>query len=421
MIRLLTILSCLALTASALEPGVSNESTNRPQYNFLFIVDTSQSMSRKKETAVKLMRDVITSGFNSQIEPGDSIDIWTYDSQNHISSFPPLIWEEAEVQRIATTAALFIEDIKFKGRSSFNPVAADLESLVPHSKNLLTFIITDADPAVARIPLDLEINEAIAADKTLSRSRNPLLISLAATNGHFHQWAVDNGEGRLFLATLPVRPKPEPKIAKVDPQNNAELKPKNETAPEPPVVINYPPGTRITPLAFSKNEPKPVAPVLTEDPLVLETIELDNTPDESPANPVPTVAAVTPTPPRDLKTSHSQKDPAPATSEPIQVPAIQVPTVISNSVANQAPSTSTVVAAAAVLGTEKETASERPEPAPGIENPIVAINSPAVSTSAIYLAIVTGLSIFGGGVYLAFRRLRARHGSSIISKSLLQR
>ena len=78
MIRLQFILIALVAGFSPLFAGEAE----RPQHNFLFVIDSSSSMSRHKTAAIKLVRQVIESRFEDQIEPGDSIDLWTYDTEN---------------------------------------------------------------------------------------------------------------------------------------------------------------------------------------------------------------------------------------------------------------------------------------------------------------------------------------------------
>lgn len=430
MIRLFAIFFCLVFSAAGLElppPTVGGQSlgeTNRPQYNFLFVIDTSLSMASRKPAAIKLLREVIASGFNGQIEPGDSIDIWTFDGENHIARFPPHLWEHEEKHRIAAIAARFLEQQKFKGRSHFLPVAADLESLLPHAKNLLTVIITDAEPPVAGIHLDLEINEYVAKEKKLRPgSKNPLLISLAANSGKFHEWTVFNGEGELDLATLPSRPKPLPIIVQVLPQKMAEPEPVKE--PEPaPVVINYPPGTRITPIAPPKLEPEVAEPKAETPILALEPAKtaVDETrPDETSA----ALAAVTPPapPPPNLKKISEKEVP----SAPVEIakPIVESPLIapveknLEQSALASKKTSAPVVASSQTLRAPPKSSPTKAAPATPTQ-PTIALTTPTVPTTTIYIAVTAGLAFLAMGVFLVLRRHRSRHESSIISKSLLQ-
>src|SRR5687767_11801213 len=131
MIRLFVILSCLTLTWSAQVQEKEKKAATATQHNFLFVIDSSLSMAHRKTNTIQMVRQMILSGFDKQIQPGDSLDIWVYDEENHISAFPPQIWEEAEARRIAVNAARFIDVQKFRGRSRFEPVGRDLEALLP--------------------------------------------------------------------------------------------------------------------------------------------------------------------------------------------------------------------------------------------------------------------------------------------------
>ena len=209
MIRLFTILSCLTLC------GATPEKEKKPdtQHNFLFVIDSSLSMAHRKTNTIQMVRQMILSGFGKQIQPGDSLDIWVYDEENHINAFPPQIWEEVEARRIAMNAARFLDVQKFRGQSRFEAVGRDLEALLPNTKQLLIAILTDADEPLSGIPLDLDINEFLAKEKRRRpNARQPFLISMAAVNGKYKQWAAYCDEADHVLANLPPRPKPAPVV-----------------------------------------------------------------------------------------------------------------------------------------------------------------------------------------------------------------
>ena len=153
----------LALTFGT--KSLAADSSSAPQYNFVFVLDTSVSMDAHKALAAKFTWDLVDSGFRGVSQPGDSVDIWTYDQENHISKFPPEIWDQGEAQRIAGNVARFINLQKFKGGSRFESVAKDLNSLLPHTKGLMVLLLTDGEEPISGISLDVEINDFIAREK----------------------------------------------------------------------------------------------------------------------------------------------------------------------------------------------------------------------------------------------------------------
>src|SRR5688572_21602305 len=256
MIRLFVILLSLTISGAAQES--EKKAAPQQQHNFLFVIDSSLSMAPRKTNTIQMVRQMILSGFEKQIQPGDSIDIWVYDEENHITTFPPQIWEDVEAKRIALTAGRFIEEQKFKGRSRFETVARDLEALLPNTKQLLIAILTDADEPLSGIPLDLDINEFLAKEKRRRpNARQPFLISMAAVNGKYKQWAAYCDEADHVLANLPPRPKPAPVVVAKAKEPEKKKEPEKQ-----PIAFDLPPGTRLalpkTEVVVSKPAPPPV-------------------------------------------------------------------------------------------------------------------------------------------------------------------
>ena len=277
MIRLQFILIALVAGFSPLFAGEAE----RPQHNFLFVIDSSSSMSRHKTAAIKLVRQVIESRFEDQIEPGDSIDIWTYDTENNLRGFPPQIWKSADAARIADAAAQYLEKFQFKAKSDFSNVATDLDLLVPQTKALLIVVITDGESPFSGIKLDLDINEYLAKKGKLGPSQDPFLISISAIKGALRTWTAHFGKGVPDLATLPERSSSTANIAKTGLTQDTEgsVKAKDPAKPEAifatqpratwsptpspltmvpnnDFIFNFPPGTKITPVEEPKIVPK---------------------------------------------------------------------------------------------------------------------------------------------------------------------
>ena len=419
--RLHLILISLLGVASAFAAGTAQ----RPQHNFLFIIDSSISMEQRKPAAIKLVRDVITSGFDGQIEAGDSIDIWTYDTENNLRGYPPQIWSSTNASRIIESATQYLEKYRFKGRSEFANVATDLDILVPQTKSLLVVIITDGEQPFAGFHLDLEINGYLAKKGRIgTQAKEPLLVSLAAINGAIRTWTAYFGEGELALASLPGRKAKATIAAAAQPQTNEKPKPTTKPIIKEPAVkidassseafstFNFPPGTRFNPFDT------PVIPVRkAEKPLELSNSgsALKTNLAKIGGNSFATNALVTTTNATRLTNS-------------AQIVAATSPSNAStNSTTTLASQTNTIATAASI--------SSSPPPS-GQSPPVIGsanLKSPAQSSShsasvsthgairqAIYASAVTGVGCVMVGIYMLYRKFR-RPTQSIISRSLLQR
>ena len=417
---LLTLIACFAsLSAIAAEPPP------RPQHNFLFIVDSSTSMEQRKPAAIKLVGDVIASRFDGQIEAGDSIDIWTYDTENNLRGFPPQIWQPADAQRISDAATQYLQKYRFKGKSEFANVANDLAILVPQTKSLLIVIITDGEQPFSGIHLDLEINGYLAKKGKLNPAgADPLLVSIAAINGGLRTWTAYFGQGdELALASLPGRKPVIKNVAETKPSKPAPHKITktpvlhDATTPESFATFNYPPGTRITPL-----QPAPAPEVKRRDlPLALlasnEWMRVQKT---APTNKAVNLA-LTPTN-KVIAATNVVKAPA-TNSAPLATAANETETekktnvVAAASVKPSTPEQSEKKAAPTAKPIQSAIAPTAAAPAPA---PSPNLSSHGTLRSALYISGVTGLSCVLIGSFLLYRKLR-RPTQSIISRSLLQR
>jgi hypothetical protein len=457
MIRLHLIFVALMAAVSAL----TLSGADRPQHNFLFVVDSSLSMTQHKAAAIKLVRNVIASKFDDQIEPGDSIDVWTYDTENNLLGFPPQIWQPTDAARISDAIAEYLGKYRFKGSSDFGQVATDLTMLVPQTKGMLIVVITDGEKPFSGINRDLEINEYLSKKGKLGASNGPLLVSLAAINGDIRTWTTYFGTGVVDLATLPERTKRTATVAQTKPQAPPKAQPVQKPAPKaqhPPIpstpiegqqfVFNFPPGARVTPLDTPANK----------------STRLDKPFDISDAiknvratNPAPTLAelaasilakkaansnapianAVVPTNRTIVQTADSAK-PATVPSgtnaaksllvAEAKAPETNRPAVTNVALVVSTNKTTNVAMVAAKIDTVISNA-----PNESVSKPVVASTVPKVSATsstninhpgtwrrAMYVSAITGVCCVGMGILLVIRKFR-RPSQSIISRSLLQR
>lgn len=437
---------------------------DRPQHNFLIIVDSSISMAPHKETAIKWLKEIVAKRFDGQIEPGDSIDVWTYDTESNLRGFPPQIWQPAQATKIADEAATYLENYRFKGRSDFKRVAEDLAMLVPHTKNLLIVVITDGEEPFSGFSLDLEVNGYLSNRNKLGPSKGPLMISLAAIDGALRTWTAYFGEGVVDLATLPSRgekdrvvtqrqskkqEKPTPQqLARVPVPKQPEpvLIPTSQPGAKSQSVFNFPPGTRITPIQLPSNpdgtpqeqplESKHLNTQLTQSVTEQETVTRPATPTSiaqtsvvtdklpennaavivpkpAPVSPVSSHGATTQPKPVQAKTQilpHTNASPVVDTDKQTNINAVAGirPPASSNSSAH----------AANLQGTARNNMARGKV----VPSATAATSMPPQSTvrNATYGAGIMGAGCIFLGAFVLFRKLR-RPSQSIISRSLLQR
>ena len=419
----------------------SAETPPRAQHNFLFVIDSSISMEPRKAAAIKWVREAIASRFDGQIEAGDSIDIWTYDTENNLNGFPPQIWTPSTAKRISDDAAQYLEKYKFKGRSEFANVITDLDILIPQTKSLLVVVITDGEQPFSGFPLDLEINGYLAKKGKLgAHTPNPLLISLAAINGKIRTWTAYFGEGNMGLASLPGRKAAPPvavaekKPAAVPPSTAypapqaSRVSPKIDANIQAPSIFNFPPGTLITPVdatPTNSSADKPLEVLVAEKLAQARSAKTNvaaktNVVAKTAAPITVTNIAASPTLTNSAKPLAST---APATNvieqKTVHAAPIKPTNAIALSTTNQQ-ATNAIVAAATTKPPTVGPNNSSNDNAPAVVAPSRGLGADWTVQRTFYIAGTTGASCFLVGLFLLYRRFR-RPTQSIISRSLLQR
>jgi len=424
-------LALLPLSAAPAEPV----SPPAP-YNFLIVVDTSQSMSLRKPVAVKVTRELIQSGFHRQMHPGDTLDLWTFDSESRIERFPPQLWERPVAPRIAVHAAQFLHNVKFQGKSRFANVAKDLKSAVAHTETALVVLITDADAPVSGLPFDLELNERLALERKKKPSlRQIFVVSMLAEGGQFTSWHLNAGGDTVELLSLPERPEPVPILAAAPAPVTAAPEPaapEPEKIPEPPMVFNFPPGARVTAAAPLPPEAATAEPaggafthLVPEANLAVETPSPEI--EASPRLILPAVPKAQISEPSALA-SHPSPAPAPALTPTAPAKADLA------AAAKTAPSLSLPPTPSAVSSapSKNKAAETNFAAAPRLNStnhalPVLAKTAPPApptppagdrALTAMHLTVVGGMLCIGVAGVMMLRRREPRHQLTSISRSL---
>lgn len=219
----------LALLAVA---GMAGESTNSgPRLQparWLLVVDTSASMARRSQAIEGVVGELLSSGFNGQMQGGDELGIWTYNKKLFAGIAPMQIWDPARSNIISGRSARFIGRQKYQDQSRIETVIPELDRLVKGSRRLTVLLFSDGTQKIAGTPFDSAINKTYAESQSdLVKTRMPLVTVLRSERGEYIGYNVS-------FAPWPVKfPEfePEPEIKKPAP----------ETKPTKSIVIRREP------------------------------------------------------------------------------------------------------------------------------------------------------------------------------------
>ena len=269
---------------------------------FLFIVDTSSSMKRLEHSGRQIVFDLVNSGIEGRMRPGDTFGIWTFDNDVKAGVFPVQTWSPEKSTDMATQVARFLKEQDARRGSRLDGAITNAERIIKSVKDLDLVIVTSAatrfkpDDTWAMLLQNYKgrIDEAKKGNKAM-------LVTLAGRSGQIRQATITLQGERLQLAAPPER-RPAP-MAKAAPALEPPPKPLRD-----PIIMRGSPNAKPIEEIPTKFTPHPAAPPVFEPAANPEPSPI---PVVGPDKPV--VEATTPT-----------AAPIPAPVQPAPAPASQL-------------------------------------------------------------------------------------------------
>lgn len=442
MIRILLalVLCCCAsfsTAAPAPAPGKAPKSKPVPAPDgerFLFIVEISSAMGKMQAETEAALFELIGSGVNRQMRPGDTYGVWTYNNETFAGEFPMQIWDSRNSTQLGTIAAAYLSEREFKKSGDVKRLMATLNAVVHSVSNLNIFIISKGDSSMSGTPFDKVINgQYKAQSRARKEAGKPFITALVARDG----WIID---GSVAISGAPIKlpdrstptiaekkPDSAPKPAIVAPTPTNSVPPQISSAPK---ATPAPSEAQPTPAATLTSNAEPVAqPPVTVPaprPRVMQIITKSNTVETasatSAAAPTPTEpsVAITSTPTNAPVQSVSIPEPAstvnttlaaPAPVETAEPPRDAVP--LEGALAALLPQP--VVVSARELSAEGDSAKSQ---APGA---IQATAMPAANGLQPGMMLAFGAALLAAAAFLlfvVFRRYRSLPQGSLITQSM---
>lgn len=182
------VAAVLLLVGTATRIAAADDETLR----YLFLIDQSPEMATRQLATVQTIYDIVHSGFENEIKPGEKFALWFYGSR--LQTTPAFVWQAGQETAIARQVAnLFTGRIYSRIRPR-EQTLADAAPYIAASPKITVFIVTDGSQPLAGTPYDAKINAAISEKHLLfTRADKPFVITLMAKNGN---WA----DGDVFAS-----------------------------------------------------------------------------------------------------------------------------------------------------------------------------------------------------------------------------
>jgi hypothetical protein len=227
---------------------------------YLLIFDTSSAMKKCLPATQATVNRLSLSMMNGQLQPSDSIGVWTFDLKLRTGQFPLQRWLPENAATIASNITMFVEQEHYSKNTSFDVIMPFLEGLVRDSDRLTVLIFCDGNGTIQGTPFDDEINAIFNQNqRTFGEKKQTFIVVLRAQFGQYVGYTVNSSATGVNFPEFPPLPQPPalPPIVKTNPPPKSLPTPLVEAPPL--VIVGTNVGTNLLPPTKSR-------PVLTNPP-----------------------------------------------------------------------------------------------------------------------------------------------------------
>ncbi len=234
----------------------------RPPNRWLLIMETSRAMQPRAETIAQIAGNLVLAGMSGQMRPGDTLGLWTFNSDLHTGTFPLQTVTADNTKTIAERVALFVAQQKFEGRPGRDKVFPLMNTVISNSEFITVIFISGGGETFSGTPFDKAINAIHQQwQSRQDKARQPFLTMLRAQHGRITDFEVGRPPGPLNLPPLPPELLlPDPVVEKSTPAKPVEAVP----APVVPNLIVH--GRKPEPAAATGTNPMPAVVEKTTPP-----------------------------------------------------------------------------------------------------------------------------------------------------------
>jgi hypothetical protein len=215
---------------------------------FLLVFDTSADMKKRVPAVQKALDNLFLTGLGKQLQPGDSVGVWTFDQDLRTGQFPLQDWFPEDAATIAAGINSFIGKQHYSKITRFEALQPVLNRVAQDSDRLTVLIFCDGETAMAGTPFDSGINRIFQEHQAAQKkAKQPFVIVLRAQLGQYTGCTVDFPPAPVNFPNFPPLPPPAPPA------------PTNQPSPPPKRVV-----MQSIIMIGTNSETKPPAPKLLE-------------------------------------------------------------------------------------------------------------------------------------------------------------
>ena len=181
----------LLMLVAAQAPGVdAAPQPLTPDCRYLFIVDTSLSMSRLHEKVSVTLSGMIATGLNGQMESGEIFTIWTFNDSVQQREYPLMSWTP-ERQSMRNRVLQFMQAQRYRRTANMRALINAIYEAKRTCPRLAVFIVSNGQEVLVGTPFDRSINIGYGRRfEELRSAKVPFLTTLVCKDGNFIAWSV---------------------------------------------------------------------------------------------------------------------------------------------------------------------------------------------------------------------------------------
>ncbi len=245
---------------------------------FLFIVDTSTSMKRHQKEVEEAVYDILLSSASGQMHRGDSIGVWTFNTDVYTGNIPLQTCEPDKQEEIAMRTAGFLQRQSYGRTSHLDAALSGMYEVIKRSGIITVFIISDGDGKMQGTPFDQEINDLYAQSiKEMKKKRMPIVTVLQGNAGKLDKYTVNALPWPVIIPEVPIPIKgAETALHKPAPAASPKMATAAAPVPKPPApaaVTAPPPQPKATAPAPA---PPPAAKLPEQSPVTASAVAPDS-------------------------------------------------------------------------------------------------------------------------------------------------
>jgi hypothetical protein len=256
----LALIFCLCLLCPQKLSAQPAATAVRPANRWLLIVETSRATQSRAGAVAQIAGNLVLSGMNGQLRPGDTLGVWTFNDALHAGGFPLQTWSPENAKNVAERVALLLARQKFENRPNLDKVLPALGGVITNSEFITVILITSGGETMRGTPYDRAINSIHKQSQSQQeKALMPFVTVLRAQAGRITDYKANTPPTTLEMPALP----PELLITNAPPPKPPEIKPAEILPPAPVVPSLIVHGKKPVPESESVSNP---APATTEIP-----------------------------------------------------------------------------------------------------------------------------------------------------------